>query len=91
MSPRCSISAFPVELISEIFLHCMPDEQDGLKAHIFSTSYTPISMLLSNICSLWRDIALSTPALWSTLYLDLDKSPSQILMSKKKFKKVIKC
>ncbi|KAJ6561448.1 hypothetical protein DFH09DRAFT_1159971 [Mycena vulgaris] len=81
MTPGCSISRLPVELITEIFIHCLPDSEkevdEGLMVHLFSASqsHPPPSLVLSRICSSWREISLSTPALWSTLYLNWNMTP----------------
>ncbi|KAJ6610442.1 hypothetical protein B0H10DRAFT_1643768, partial [Mycena sp. CBHHK59/15] len=48
----------PVEIISEIFVHCLPDPSDSqpdLRKALF---------VLMDVCSAWRKIALSTPVLW---------------------------
>ncbi|KAJ7833612.1 hypothetical protein B0H14DRAFT_3710458 [Mycena olivaceomarginata] len=52
----------PVEIASDIFLHCVP------------TTPRPGSltapMVFSNICQPWRSIALSTPFLWAGIRLE---------------------
>ncbi|KAJ7467509.1 hypothetical protein FB451DRAFT_1137347 [Mycena latifolia] len=58
------VSTLPNEIISEIFVHFLPDyplcpPQTGL------LSPTP----LTHICRNWREIALATPALWRSLKL----------------------
>ncbi|KAK7037882.1 hypothetical protein R3P38DRAFT_3473794 [Favolaschia claudopus] len=62
-SLRDPISRLPLELSSQIFLQCLPDDPPKPAAH-------SVPMLLLNICSAWRDIALSMPDLWTTIYLD---------------------
>ncbi|KAJ7035656.1 hypothetical protein C8F04DRAFT_1394743 [Mycena alexandri] len=57
----------PPELTSEIFLHCLPDTEfirpdDALNA----------PLLLCHICRQWRRVALATPGLWASLFIDLD-------------------
>jgi hypothetical protein len=55
----------PPEIVQEIFRHCMafnyPDEPP-------SSSTAPL--LLTQICSAWRKIALSTPDLWKNVVLE---------------------
>jgi len=55
----------PPEIVQEIFRHCMafnyPDETP-------SSSTAPL--LLTQICSAWRKIALSTPDLWKNVVLE---------------------
>ncbi|KAJ7506899.1 hypothetical protein B0H11DRAFT_1794825 [Mycena galericulata] len=53
------------EIASNIFMHCLPTTPSP------DSSQAP--MLLLQICRLWRDIALSTPALWTCIHVD---SPS---------------
>jgi hypothetical protein len=67
--PRHSIEVLPPELLAEIFVHCLP-----------SRSWVPESpriyeapMLLCQVCSYWRELAISLPFLWSSLrgYMDV--------------------
>ncbi|KAJ7666709.1 hypothetical protein DFH06DRAFT_984363, partial [Mycena polygramma] len=59
---RDPVARLPFELSSDIFLHCLPQQRkpDSCTA----------PMLLLSVCNTWTDIALSTPALWSTIHLD---------------------
>ncbi|KZP25525.1 hypothetical protein FIBSPDRAFT_733804, partial [Athelia psychrophila] len=66
ISQRSVLSArrrLPVELISEIFMHCLPLRHNPSPAGI--------PWLLGSICQLWREVALSTPALWSFLDINI--------------------
>jgi hypothetical protein len=57
------ILTLPVEVTSEIFLHCLPvkpGQPDGRVA----------PMLLGQICQKWRNIAYSNPRLWAALGID---------------------
>ncbi|TDL25327.1 hypothetical protein BD410DRAFT_635831 [Rickenella mellea] len=58
---RCAapIEHLSFEIMSQIFLHCLPEES---LPHA-RTDEAPA--LLGRICSLWRAIALSTPQLWA--------------------------
>ncbi|KAK6967085.1 F-box domain-containing protein [Favolaschia claudopus] len=57
----------PYELTSKIFLLCLPR----------NTRVRPnprtAPLLLAQICSRWRVIALSLPELWNSLFLDFDR------------------
>ncbi|PAV15826.1 hypothetical protein PNOK_0868400 [Pyrrhoderma noxium] len=55
----------PVELLSEIFRHCLPTEGVG------HSTPNPLNapLLLSSVCRSWRDIALSTHGLWTDIFL----------------------
>ncbi|PPQ68994.1 hypothetical protein CVT26_001928 [Gymnopilus dilepis] len=54
----------PIELLSEIFLLCVDHRMD-----VRNTIQIPL--LLSSICSRWRDAAINNPLLWSRLYIAL--------------------
>ncbi|KAJ7466916.1 hypothetical protein FB451DRAFT_1259514 [Mycena latifolia] len=53
----------PRDIIQEIFLACLPTDRNA----VMSPKDAP--MLLCRICSTWRDIALTTPALWASLHV----------------------
>ena len=48
----------PVEILSKIFLHCLPDN------FVFLPCTTMAPVILSQICGYWRQVALATPNLW---------------------------
>ncbi|KAJ7641705.1 hypothetical protein FB45DRAFT_900830 [Roridomyces roridus] len=54
---RDPITRLPLEIASEIFVHCLPP---------YPNPYT--GRFLLNICNAWTRIAQSTPALWTTIY-----------------------
>ncbi|KAF8217110.1 hypothetical protein K438DRAFT_411513 [Mycena galopus ATCC 62051] len=56
------ILTIPVELTSEIFLHCLLESEVDAQ---LSTSLAPL--LLGQICRMWRDIAYTNPRLWAAL------------------------
>ncbi|KAJ7462075.1 hypothetical protein FB451DRAFT_478594 [Mycena latifolia] len=60
------VLTLPPEITSDIFLHSLPDE---------SQPTDPLSspLLLRTVCKTWKNIALSTPALWATLSFDVDR------------------
>ncbi|KAJ7368767.1 hypothetical protein DFH08DRAFT_32833 [Mycena albidolilacea] len=55
------IFTLPPELVSEIFIHCLPAER---LTDVVNPSEAPL--LLTHVCRAWRQIAISTPALWAT-------------------------
>ncbi|KAF7302144.1 F-box domain-containing protein [Mycena indigotica] len=57
----------PNEIMAEIFAHCVPGDA---KINLLDPSECPL--LLLRICRTWRNLALSTPVLWSTLSFDLE-------------------
>ncbi|KAK7041160.1 F-box domain-containing protein [Favolaschia claudopus] len=61
------MARLPLELQSKIFVHCLCfDEDEGASRP--DPKLAP--MLVFNVCQLWRDIALSTPELWSHLRME---------------------
>ncbi|KAF8893140.1 hypothetical protein BD779DRAFT_1670121 [Infundibulicybe gibba] len=57
---RAGISRIPPEVLGEIFVHCLPEEDEG-------SASQGTQQLLSSICRLWRILVLATPALWASL------------------------
>ena len=67
------IRRLPLELLSAIFELCLPVDK-GM-GHIFAElkgtiSLTPFS--IATTCHYWRQVATSSPSLWSKIILDLD-------------------
>ncbi|KAF8870925.1 hypothetical protein BD779DRAFT_1578404 [Infundibulicybe gibba] len=58
---RCVVHDLSPEVLGEIFLHCLPPDEWGS----FSACDAP--WLLTKVCQSWRELALSTPLLWSRL------------------------
>ncbi|KAJ6606299.1 hypothetical protein DFH09DRAFT_966484 [Mycena vulgaris] len=54
------IFGLPFEIMSEVFFHCLPGTP-------ISPNKSHAPLLLGQICSGWRDIALKTPILWASL------------------------
>ncbi|KAJ7223918.1 hypothetical protein C8J57DRAFT_231852 [Mycena rebaudengoi] len=63
------VLTLPVEITSEIFIHCLP-EPPIINGERATELEAPI--LLLRICKEWRRIALAVPALWSTVQLSMD-------------------
>ncbi|KAJ7236159.1 hypothetical protein C8J57DRAFT_1728313 [Mycena rebaudengoi] len=59
------VLTLPVEITSRIFIHCLPSHGCVLP----SPSTAPL--VLAQICHHWREVALSTRELWSSLYPDI--------------------
>ncbi|KAJ7126395.1 hypothetical protein C8R43DRAFT_705813 [Mycena crocata] len=57
------VLTLPPEITAEIFIHSLPDPQRLYNS--LNTNVAP--MLLMHVCRAWRYIAISTPALWATL------------------------
>ncbi|TDL16194.1 hypothetical protein BD410DRAFT_707447, partial [Rickenella mellea] len=52
------IKRVPVEIISNIFIHCLPADSYAVPVK----DKAPINV--SSVCNRWREIATSTPRLW---------------------------
>jgi hypothetical protein len=61
------VRRLPPEILSQIFLACLTFYHEGN----FVFSPRKDVLLLGQICRYWRDVAISTPRLWSTLRVDL--------------------
>ncbi|KAJ7171976.1 hypothetical protein C8R46DRAFT_1084394 [Mycena filopes] len=58
----------PPEIIAEIFSHCLPSESEYTVPDLDTAP-----LILCRLCRQYRDIALSTPVLWSSLSLDMNR------------------
>ncbi|KAJ7019861.1 hypothetical protein C8F04DRAFT_324968 [Mycena alexandri] len=73
------VLTLPPEIVSEIFLKFLP-----IYPGIPPLSGVLSPLLLCRICRQWREIALSTPALWNTIRMDItrpwddDKAAAQL-------------
>ncbi|TFK59182.1 hypothetical protein BDN72DRAFT_906091, partial [Pluteus cervinus] len=69
----CPVSILPIELIEEIFAFSMTKKPDPrIKASIRRVDVEPLgfqatALVLTWVCSQWRQIALSMPGLWGTM------------------------
>lgn len=61
------INRLPVELLSAIFTRCMDDQRNELIRAGLRLRNTPL--LLTRVCSFWRQVAMDLPALWQQLAL----------------------
>ncbi len=64
------IRRLPVEILQEIFTHCLPAKQ--------SCAASQAPLVLTQVCVLWRQVAIGTPRLWDTLVMRLPSRPSLI-------------
>ncbi|KAJ7639162.1 hypothetical protein FB45DRAFT_827949 [Roridomyces roridus] len=62
------ISSLPPEIMSAIFIRCLPTVRKGRDA----VNIAEVPLLLSQVCSHWRQIALSAPTLWKDLDIRLE-------------------
>ncbi|KAK7038201.1 hypothetical protein R3P38DRAFT_539975 [Favolaschia claudopus] len=62
------ILALPLEILAEIFEHCLPDVE------FIRPALTAAPLVLCSVCHQWREVAVSTPKLWGSLELRLELS-----------------
>ncbi|KAF7332436.1 F-box domain-containing protein [Mycena kentingensis (nom. inval.)] len=65
------ILALPLEITTTIFSLCGPQLIRGYYVHYLDVKSGPRRFM--QVCRRWRQIALSTPTLWATVYVDLEK------------------
>ncbi|KAF5356525.1 hypothetical protein D9758_008263 [Tetrapyrgos nigripes] len=53
----------PVEILSEIFAHCLPRDRNP------NCSQSEAPILLGRVCRTWRHVSLSTPSLWASIHI----------------------
>ncbi|KAF8990132.1 hypothetical protein BDZ89DRAFT_1152092 [Hymenopellis radicata] len=73
------IRSLPRDILSEIFLSCTPiaDETDS-EAFEYGPTFDTLCPRnhpwnLSHVCRTWREITLSLPRLWTTVYLNFEQ------------------
>ncbi|KAJ7126759.1 hypothetical protein C8R44DRAFT_104367 [Mycena epipterygia] len=64
------VLTLPVEVTSEIFIHCLPTTPSAPRS-------SDAPLLLARVCRPWRNIALFTPRLWSTFSFPVNTPESQ--------------
>lgn len=65
----------PFEILSKIFLLCIPTDYWDVPPPLHPSE---CPLVLTRICRFWRDVALTTPRLWS--YLDLPAFDNQMIV-----------
>jgi len=69
LSQESYIHKLPFELISQIFLYCVPVGNEELAHDNFKNQ--PLGFILSAVCNDWQSVALSTPRLWTYVQIRL--------------------
>ncbi|KAF9479256.1 hypothetical protein BDN70DRAFT_879017 [Pholiota conissans] len=69
MPTESPISTVPYDVLGEIFTHCLPQHKYDFNRKIGPATAAP--MLLCQVCSSWRTIALSSSRLWIELFYNL--------------------
>lgn len=63
------------ELMQEIFIRCLPTSWNC----VMDAAEAPL--LLTRVCSDWRQVTLSTPELWSSLHIAIPQRPGRELIN----------
>ncbi|KAJ7457074.1 hypothetical protein FB451DRAFT_1098473 [Mycena latifolia] len=66
------ILELPTEIMTEIFVHCLPSQASAPRIDT-------APLLLGRICSTWRTIVLATPALWCVLKIARSDIPVELI------------
>ncbi|KAG2123476.1 hypothetical protein DEU56DRAFT_829653 [Suillus clintonianus] len=66
-----SLCRLPSELLSHIFVHCLPETE------LLLPSSKSAPLLLTKICRRWREVAVGMPSLWCGLIVDVDNEDRQ--------------
>ena len=74
------INQLPVELLSHIFVlgtHAVNEDSNGQECLPFNSESVETPLILSSVSRHWRDIALTTPALWTSLCITAELANSE--------------
>ncbi|KAF9239821.1 hypothetical protein BU15DRAFT_61745 [Melanogaster broomeanus] len=63
-----SVRRIPPEVLGEIFYHCLPGTP------FLTPRNAECPMVLTQVCHLWRAVAMSSPRLWSSVTIHLQKA-----------------
>ncbi|KAK1221269.1 hypothetical protein PQX77_015929 [Marasmius sp. AFHP31] len=62
----------PADIWGEIFVHCLPTNR--LNLAVCTVKEAPL--LFTTVCRAWKEVALNTPRLWSSLHILASGSPT---------------
>jgi hypothetical protein len=65
----------PAEILSAIFVHCLPERWQDRSVSSLGAKAVPV--LLCQVCSYRRSVAISEPKLWASLSITLGQSNSE--------------
>ncbi|KAJ2921237.1 hypothetical protein H1R20_g15855, partial [Candolleomyces eurysporus] len=67
------VRLIPREILTQIFIHSLPSTH----LPVISTSQVPLS--LTQVCRIWRAVALSTPSLWASIHIPIPRGQTRLL------------
>ena len=70
-SSGCLVHRLPIEILAQIFMFCLSLRMPLLGNRAPSASGNQVPLLLCHVCSSWRQIALQTRALWTSLVMEI--------------------
>jgi hypothetical protein len=75
-APHQMAVPLPPEIVSHIFLSCIPDDNGRV-------TIGPLAMplVLSGVCTQWRDVALSMPSLWT--HIEIERQDKKLELFKR--------
>ncbi|KAJ2916342.1 hypothetical protein MD484_g4033, partial [Candolleomyces efflorescens] len=88
LAPKPPVNRLPPELLSRIFATYLEDckPPKDITKHKGDVNWrvglcqlpTVTPLQLTGVCQYWREVALSTPTLWSTIYVDRPNLPEHV-------------
>ncbi|KAF8885887.1 hypothetical protein CPB84DRAFT_1964660 [Gymnopilus junonius] len=82
-SKKNVVNTMPPEVLAEIFLKLLEDDDTVLRHSarpLVSSTCQSDPLLFGQVCSYWRNVALSTPSLWARIYI-LKPQKSQVRLT----------
>jgi hypothetical protein len=70
------IRRIPSEILAEIFFRCLPAE------HLPTRSLAEAPLLVTLVCKEWRETALNTPRMWSSLHVFIPDDDTELAKRK---------
>ncbi|KIM82282.1 hypothetical protein PILCRDRAFT_474910 [Piloderma croceum F 1598] len=72
------ISRIPHEILAMIFVSTQPDKLHGLASGQQQQIRIPVEIPVSHVSTFWRDVAIDTPSLWTTVLVH-PTQPSELM------------
>ncbi|KAJ8474676.1 hypothetical protein ONZ45_g15872 [Pleurotus djamor] len=75
-----TISGLPTEIVANIFKVLVLSE--GVQRHSFKGDPLNNCLLITHVCKLWRNIAVTTPQIWAVMYTHVPKELAQLYVER---------